>query len=1261
VKVNAHIAAVAATAAALAGAVLAAPASADTSPHASTGTTSNQAALGDVSPSAVETADTRPTFGDGRSHTITYDRYSLKIDGKRQYIWSGEFHPFRLPSPDLWRDVLEKYKANGFNTVSFYFDWAQHSPKQGVYDFSGIRDVDRLLGIAEDVGLYVIARPGPYINAEVDSGGYPGWLQTQAGKARTDADDYQAAWEEYFDHINPIIARHQLVDGGGSVILYQIENEYTGTNATGQTYMEELKSSVRADGITVPLFHNDKGRELRWACGKGAPDLYATDTYPGTSVTDYEFLRDGTSFDPDRCGVGDRPFFWAEFQGGWFQPWGGGLYEDNRDTYGPDFERITYGNNIDNHFTMQNLYMLYGGTNIGWTGDPNVVYTSYDYHAAFSEPREQTNKVPVVRQQGYMIDAVKDLRALDNLPGQPAHSNAAIHVDADRNPETGARFFFLRHENIKSTAADSTNLTIDGPDGTYTVPQQAGTGISVNGKDYKILVSGYDMGGQHLVYSTSEIYTHKRIGGRDVAILHNRSGEAGETVLRYASKPTVRVLSGDVTTTWDADRGDLRLNYTAHGLARVRITGGGRTALDLLLADSATASSFWKADTDQGPVLVRGGSLLRSAAQDGVTLKLQGDSDEPGQVEVFASPQVRNISWNGRLARTAQPTASGSQVITVAGPQPVSLPALTSWKHTMDQPEAAPAFDDSGWTVADHTTTNNPTKPTTLPVLYTDDYGFHYGDVWYRGHFTGSGDETGIKLRAGTGKAGAWAVWLNGTYLTTVRTSPSVEQSQAEVAFPAGLVKPGADNVVSVVVRNMGHNEDGGNNDGHKSPRGLLSSTMIGAGTVPTWRIQGARGGEDVFDAVRGPLNNGGLHGERAGYPLPGYPTSGWETVTTPEARTTPGLQWYTTDATLHLPQDQDVPVGLHFGGDYTAKYRALVFVNGWNLGQYVNDVGPQRTFYLPQGILHHQGANRISLAVWSDDGAGPGPVSLTTYGNHLTSLRVGNVDSPGYDPQKYAETATPQLSLTAPSQVADGQTVGATARLAVPAGQAAVSDVAYTLTAPAGWTVGPERRDGDTAVWQVTAPATGRTSTTPPAILRATASYLQDGASHEARTAWAVGRPVPPAPGPEPGRHFVSDLPFTTVANGWGPVEKDMSNGGQAAGDGAVITVGGKEYAKGLGAHAASTVTVPLNGCARFTATVGLDGEDSGGQVAFSVRNDRGDVLWTSGTVTGRTTATADVDVTGVSKLTLLIDPLGSNGHDHSDWADAAVTGCAS
>ena len=153
------------------------------------------------------------------AHQITFDPYSLMIDGDRTFIWSGEFHPFRLPSPSLWFDVLQKMKASDCNAVSMYFNWSYHSPAPGDYDFTGVRDMDTALGMAADAGLYVIARPGPYINAEVNAGGYPGWLTTTAGRARTDEPTYLGYADEYHrrpaHRLHPQRRRRGPRDAGG--------------------------------------------------------------------------------------------------------------------------------------------------------------------------------------------------------------------------------------------------------------------------------------------------------------------------------------------------------------------------------------------------------------------------------------------------------------------------------------------------------------------------------------------------------------------------------------------------------------------------------------------------------------------------------------------------------------------------------------------------------------------------------------------------------------------------------------------------------------------------------------------------------------------------------------------------------------------------------------------------------------------------------------------------------------------------------------
>ncbi|MFD4263695.1 beta-galactosidase, partial [Streptomyces sp. NPDC058534] len=139
---------------------------------------------------------------DGQAHRITWDDKSLKIDGERLTVWSGEFHYWRLPSPDQWRDVLQKLKASGFNAVSLYFFWGYHSSKPGSYDFSGIRDIDRLLTMAEEEGLYVIARPGPYINAEASMGGLPAYMTTHGGEERTADPQNLAADLEWLGAVN---------------------------------------------------------------------------------------------------------------------------------------------------------------------------------------------------------------------------------------------------------------------------------------------------------------------------------------------------------------------------------------------------------------------------------------------------------------------------------------------------------------------------------------------------------------------------------------------------------------------------------------------------------------------------------------------------------------------------------------------------------------------------------------------------------------------------------------------------------------------------------------------------------------------------------------------------------------------------------------------------------------------------------------------------------------------------------------------------
>ncbi len=899
------------------------------------------------------------------SHTVTWDRYSLKLDGNRLMVWSGEFHYWRLPGRSAWLDVLQKIKAGGFNTVTIYFNWAYHSPKAGVYDFTGIRDINQLLDVAQQAGLYVIARPGPYINAETDAGGFPGWLVTQQGRARSSASDYTAAYMDWLSHIDPILATHQITRGG-NIILYQVENEYT-SGTLDHTYMQQIENKVHADGITVPLDHNDASLRGNWApgTGTGAVDLYAFDSYPqGFNCSNPTSWRAVPQFETNaRKYSPNTPIFIGEFQGGSFDPWGGPGYAKCRQLTGPDFVNVFYKSMLSEGVTMLNSYMTYGGTSWGWLPEPSV-YSSYDYGAAIDEARELTPKYYAMKRIGTMLAAVDPISTTDLTTGATV-SNSVVDVQQRVNPTTQTHFFFLRHNDGTATTNDTFQLTFTSPDGTFTVPNQSGTALRLNGRDSKILIGDYNFGAQHLVYSTSELLTQTTIDNSDIAMLYGRDGEAGETVLKYAQAPQVKVLSGTVTSTYA--NGRLRLNYThSSALTRVLIHGGTRDLL-LLLGNDDVASHVWLNQTAAGPVLSSGPYLVRTAQDTNNVLTLSGDTNNQTNLVVFAPRAITTINWNGRLVVSNSNTFGTPAQDALPGPATVTLPTLTNWLFQAESPESQPGFNDTGWTTV---------NAAHMPMDY---YGFHYGFVWYRGHFTATGKETSITIDGETGTHGVYSAWLNGTYLGNFSTGSHV------ISIPAGTLKANAAAEVSVLIGNMGHNEDFSSNDSHKSPRGVTAATLQGSTAAISWKIQGDQGGENIVDTVRGQFNTGGLYGERNGWYLPTYTPQNWKAVTLPNRWSASGVPagvgWYRTNFNLSLPAQTDVPIGLHIS-DATFKYQALIYVNGWLIGRYWNTVGPQTTFSIPSGLLV-SGRNTVAIAVWGLDAqsGGLGTVTLTPYG----------------------------------------------------------------------------------------------------------------------------------------------------------------------------------------------------------------------------------------------------------------------------------------
>ena len=451
-------------------------------------------------PAKYATADITFPGNDGKPHKVTFDKNSFMVDGQRLNVWSGEIHYWRAPDVNSWRDLFQKMRANGYNAVSLYFFWGLHQSKEGgPFDFSKgtIKDLDLLLTMAQEEGLYVIARPGPYVNAEISMGGLPAWMTNYSGGLRTTDPKVLAASKAWLHAFNQIASKHLVTKGGGSVLLYQVENELLSDNAARGAFLKSLVSQVKSDGIDVPLFHNDYGLGGRFKnTSLYGTDFYAYDKYPVGFNCSAGRNRIDDSEATFRSYAPNSPHFITESQGGAFTPWGASYNASDCYTYTDEgFTRQWGVHNIGNGVTAFNYYMAYGGTNWGWTGAPASGFTSYDYGAGITEDRTLTPKASVQKETGYYTKAVPELSGMNPVQAPSAvvesGSNVKIYArqaEAGQGSVTGngVRTYAMRLANSNDTTETTftTALSLGKPRGATT------TGFSHDDRSSTITYTG---------------------------------------------------------------------------------------------------------------------------------------------------------------------------------------------------------------------------------------------------------------------------------------------------------------------------------------------------------------------------------------------------------------------------------------------------------------------------------------------------------------------------------------------------------------------------------------------------------------------------------------------------------------------------------------------------------------------------------------------------------------------------------------------------
>ena len=316
---------------------------------------------------------------------------SFYLDGQEFKILSGAIHYFRI-QPEDWYHSLYNLKALGFNTVETYVPWNMHEPKKGQFDFQGILDIEKFLQIAQDLGLYAIVRPSPFICAEWEFGGMPAWLLTEDMRIRSSDAPYLQAVADYYDELLPRLLP-RLLDKGGNILMMQVENEY-GSYGEDKDYLRAIRQMMLDRGLDCPLFTSDGPWRATLRAGTLIEeDLFVTGNFG--SKADYNFDQMQEFFDEH----GKKwPLMCMEFWDGWFNRWKEPIIKRDPEELAQAVHEVLKQGSI-------NLYMFHGGTNFGFmngcsargvTDLPQV--TSYDYDALLDEQGNPTPKYFAVQK-----------------------------------------------------------------------------------------------------------------------------------------------------------------------------------------------------------------------------------------------------------------------------------------------------------------------------------------------------------------------------------------------------------------------------------------------------------------------------------------------------------------------------------------------------------------------------------------------------------------------------------------------------------------------------------------------------------------------------------------------------------------------------------------------------------------------------------------------------------------------------------------------
>jgi hypothetical protein len=852
-------------------------------------------------------------------HLIRYDAKCFTIQGKDTFVFGAAFHYPRCPKA-LWRDRLEKLRRAGFNTIETYVFWNYHEREEGKADLS---EFEEFIQLVQEMGFWMVARPGPYVCAEWHRGGFPDWIAARRFPLRSPQPESIKTSQHWFGEVLPVIQRHQITTGG-PIFLVQVENEYDFWKLPDDqklAYIRALANMCSAAGIDVPLLTCWTKQARENSDPYMASIMDTCNFYPRWNIV----KEVPPKLAQLRREEPDSPVGVTELQGGWFSQFGGKLSVDQDGVDGAQLNMLTK-TVIEQGATYFNYYMGFGGTNFDWAA--RTLTTTYDYAAPLREPGGLWEKYYEARGIGAALGVFGEiLTRTGAVEGVPQSSNPNVSV-TERLSARSAVVFVRENANAEQRykmhfqdPASPTGRVISAP--------REGE-LVLGAREMKMLPVQIPIPGSILRYTTADVLAAGLVLDRHYLIVYDNPGRRVEVSLASADEPKVE---GDyVYNYWDEEYESVVIGVTVEKTEKILLVNN-HLLLIVLPRDRALRS--WVAEfptkvvpgaEEPKPMAVPFISDCYQFVGSGSDNKrIWADLDfQPGehQMTILLPPDPSKGRLDGVLFKPQydRPWRKTSLTVT-APPLPVQSFALSQVETWVERFDAASGEWMSG------------------PLRALEDLGpVPYGYVKYRAQFTYAGQaKMFLTAFGGDGKK----VFLNGKLVE------EASNNEKNVEVPLGKYAQTGSNLLEVAYERFGSPNFGpalGELSGIESVRWGASEKE--SSPVESWQVQ------------RFPLPARGREID------PTAPKTGWQTVELLEAfagaELFPSFTWCRAEfAVPTVPGGWTIPWKLTF----EAVRDALLYLNGEFIGRYVT-AGPQKDFYLPEPYLAEGGKKNILTIV---------------------------------------------------------------------------------------------------------------------------------------------------------------------------------------------------------------------------------------------------------------------------------------------------------